>query len=62
MIVIIRGGGDLASGVAYRLVRSGLRVIVTELEQPLAVRRKVSFAEAINAGVTVVEGITARKV
>jgi xanthine dehydrogenase accessory factor len=62
MIVIVRGGGDLASGVVYRLIRAGLRVIVTELEQPLAVRRKVSFAEAVNAGVTTVEGITARKV
>lgn len=62
MIVLIRGGGDLASGVALRLIRSGMRVVITELPQPLAVRRLVSFSEAVNQGETVIEGITARKV
>ena len=62
MIVLIRGGGDLASGVAVRLYRAGLRVVITELEQPLAIRRLVSFAEAVNAGETCVEGIIARRV
>ena len=62
MIVLVRGGGDLASGVALRLHRVGFKVIVSELEQPLAVRRLVSFAEAVYAGTVVVEGITARKV
>ena len=49
-LVLIRGGGDLATGVAIRLIRSGLRVVVTELPQPLAVRRTVSFAEAVYSG------------
>ena len=61
-IVLIRGGGDLASGVAMRLHRVGLRVVITELEQPLVIRRSVSFAQAVFSGVSQVEGITARKV
>jgi xanthine dehydrogenase accessory factor len=60
-IVLIRGGGDLASGVALRLHRSGLRVVITELDQPLVIRRLVSFAEAIYQGETRVEGVTARR-
>ncbi|MEJ2600832.1 MAG: selenium-dependent molybdenum cofactor biosynthesis protein YqeB [Anaerolineales bacterium] len=59
MITIIRGGGDLASGVALRLHRAGLKLIVTELSQPLAVRRLVSFAEAVYAGTIEVEGVKA---
>lgn len=62
MIVLIRGGGDLASGVALRLQRVGLRVVITELPQPLAVRRLVSFAEAVRTGEVTVEGLTARRV
>lgn len=60
-IILIRGAGDLASGVALRLYRVGLRVILTEIEQPLAVRRQVSFAEAIYQGQFAVEGVTARR-
>jgi xanthine dehydrogenase accessory factor len=59
-IIVLRGGGDLASGVALRLHRAGLRVAITELPHPLAVRRLVSFAEAVYEGEIVVEGITAR--
>lgn len=59
-ILLLRGGGDLATGVAVRLLRLGLRVAVTEVEQPLAVRRTVAFAEAVYAGETTVEGFTAR--
>lgn len=55
--VIIRGGGDLASGIAHRLFRSGFKVIVLELPQPLAIRRTVSFSEAICQGETVVERV-----
>ena len=45
--VMIRGGGDLATGVALRLHRAGIKVMITELAQPLAVRRTVSFSEAV---------------
>ncbi|HSM72017.1 MAG TPA: selenium-dependent molybdenum cofactor biosynthesis protein YqeB [Anaerolineales bacterium] len=58
--VLIRGGGDLATGVAVRLHRAGIRVVIVELAQPLAVRRTVSFAEAVFDGVVEVEGIRAR--
>jgi len=61
-VVLIRGGGDLASGVALRLHRSGMQVVITELDQPLVIRRLVSFAEAIYQEETHFEGVTARKV
>ncbi|HEY9151645.1 MAG TPA: selenium-dependent molybdenum cofactor biosynthesis protein YqeB, partial [Anaerolineales bacterium] len=61
-LILIRGGGDLASGVALRLHRAGLNVAITELPQPFAVRRTVSFAEAIYEKEISVEGITARVV
>jgi xanthine dehydrogenase accessory factor len=62
LTVLIRGGGDLASGVALRLHRCGLRIIVSELPRPLAVRRRVSFAEAVYSGKITVESVTARSV
>jgi len=62
MLILIRGGGDLASGVALRLYRAGLWVLITELPEPLAVRRGVSFAQAIFQKQTVVEGVTGRRV
>src|SRR6266498_2795652 len=61
-IVLLRGGGDLATGVALRLHRAGIKLVVTELAQPLAVRRAVSFAEAVYDGKHAVEGVTARLV
>jgi len=60
--IMIRGGGDLASGVALRLARIGMRVCITELAQPLAVRRLVSFAEAVYSGEITIEGVLGRKV
>lgn len=61
-LVLIRGGGDLASGVALRLFRSGFDVVIAELEQPLVIRRTVAFAEAIYSGETTVEGVRAKHV
>jgi xanthine dehydrogenase accessory factor len=58
-IVIIKGAGDLASGVAHRLHNCGFAVIMTELSSPLVVRRTVSFAEAVYAGKVVVEDVQA---
>jgi len=60
-IVLIRGGGDLASGVALRLFRAGIQVLITELPEPLAVRRAVSFSQAVYDGQIQVEGILARR-
>jgi len=61
-LVLIRGGGDLASGVALRLHHTGYKFIILELEKPLAVRRTVSFSEAVYEGLQTVEGVTARLV
>jgi xanthine dehydrogenase accessory factor len=59
--VVIRGGGDLASGVIYRLARVGFQVLVTELPKPTFVRRTVSYGEAIYSGSVTIEGITAER-
>jgi xanthine dehydrogenase accessory factor len=59
-LILVRGGGDLATGVELRLHRAGMKVVITELDQPLAVRRAVSFAEAVYEGHQTVEGVTAR--
>lgn len=60
-LVLLRGGGDLATGVAARLWRSGFRVVVAEINKPLAVRRLVSLAEAIYEGEVVVEDLRGRR-
>jgi xanthine dehydrogenase accessory factor len=60
--VLIRGGGDLASGVALRLYRCGLNVVITELAEPLAVRRTVSFSEAVYEVQVTIEDVIARRV
>jgi xanthine dehydrogenase accessory factor len=57
--VLIRGAGEMASGVAYRLSRAGFQVAMTEIAEPLAVRRAVSFCEAVYDGRKQVEGLTA---
>lgn len=58
--VLIRGAGEMASGVAWRLFQCGFRICLTETDQPLAVRRKVSFCEAVYDGQTIVEGVEAQ--
>ena len=60
--VVVRGGGDLATGVIYRLHRAGFRVIVLELAQPRALRRTVTAAQAMFTGRHEVEGILFEKV
>ncbi len=58
-LVIIRGGGDIATGVAHRLYKAGFKIIISEIEKPTAIRRKVSFCEAIYEGEVEVEGVKA---
>ena len=60
MLVLIRGAGDLASGIALRLVRSGIRVVMTDIAAPTAIRRTVAFSEAIRLGRCTVEDVEAR--
>lgn len=61
LLALLLGAGDVATGVALRLHRAGLAVALTELPDPLAVRRTVSFAEAVHAGTWSVEGVLARR-
>ena len=60
--IIVRGGGDLASGVIHRLHRCGYRVLILECEKPSAIRRKVAFCEAVYDGTAAVEGILCRRI
>ena len=59
MRVLIRGAGDLASGIALRLHRSGMEVAMTDIAAPTAIRRTVAFSQAIVAGEWTVEDVTA---
>jgi xanthine dehydrogenase accessory factor len=59
---VVRGGGELASAAARLLFLSGMRVVVLEREKPLAVRRLVSFADAVFSGERCVEGVWGRLV
>ena len=59
-LILIRGAGDLASGIALRLRRAGFRVVMTETARPTTIRRTVAFSQAVFDGETVVEGVRAR--
>lgn len=61
-IVVVRGGGDIASGAIQKLYRSGFKVLVLETETPSAIRRKVAFCEAVYEKEIEIEGIKARLV
>ncbi len=61
MLVLIKGAGDIATGIALRLYRSGLQVVMTDLPQPTAIRRTVSFSQAVVEGAFAVEGVWARR-
>lgn len=60
-LVLVKGGGDLATGAAHRLRRSGFPVMMTEIERPTMVRRAVSFAECLYAGEWRVEGVASAR-
>jgi xanthine dehydrogenase accessory factor len=59
-LVVVRGGGDLATGAAIALHRAGFPIIILELPAPLAVRRTVSFATAVIESSMSVDGVPAR--
>jgi xanthine dehydrogenase accessory factor len=54
---VIRGGGDLATGVAVRLFRAGFKIIILEIERPTVIRLAVSFARTVYESKAVIEGI-----
>jgi len=60
-LCLIRGGGDLATGVAWRLNRAGFPVVVTELAAPLTVRRTVALSTAVDDGLVNIEGMVGRR-
>lgn len=62
MIVLIKGAGDLATGIAYRLKKSGFDVVMTEINNPTTVRRTVAFSQAIFDDEIEIEGIKGVKV
>ncbi len=62
LLIICRGAGDLATGIIHRLHCAGHRVIALETDYPAAIRRQVSFCEAVYDGSAAVEGVTARLV
>lgn len=57
MLVVIRGAGDIATGIALRLYRAGMQVVMCDLAQPTSIRRTVCFSEAIRLGETTIEGV-----
>lgn len=60
--IIIRGGGDLATGTIHCLHQCGFQVLVLEIEKPTAIRRTVAFSEAMYDGEATVEGVTAKRI
>ncbi len=61
MFVLIRGAGDIATGVAMRLWYSHIKVVMTDVAKPTCIRRTVAFSDAIYHGKTTVEGVTAAR-
>ena len=59
MLILIRGAGDIATGIALRLHRAGMQVVMTDLPHPTAIRRTVCFSPAIALGAAEVEGVRA---
>ena len=60
--IIVRGGGDLATGTIHRLWSCGFKVLVLETKMPAAIRRQVSVCEAVYDGETIVEGMKAIRI
>ncbi len=61
-LIVIRGGGDLATGVAQKFCRAGFPLLVLEMEKPTAIRRSVALSEAVYNGFVQVEDVHCRKI
>lgn len=61
-LIVVKGGGDLATGTIIRLRNAGYKCVVTEIEKPTTIRRSVSFSEAVYEGEKVIEGVKCKKV
>ena len=62
MLIVVRGGGDIATGTIHRLWKSGFRLLVLETDYPSAIRRQVSVCEAVYRRETKVEDLTAVRI
>ena len=60
MLIVIRGGGDIASGIALRLYHAGMDIVICEVPSPTSIRRTVCFSEAVRLGEATVEGVISR--
>lgn len=61
MLILIKGAGDLASGIALRLFRCGYRIVMTEIAEPTTVRRTVAFSRAVREGSATVEDVCSKR-
>ena len=59
MLILIRGAGDIATGIGWRLWQCGFDIVMTEIEKPTCIRRTVAFSTALEEGSYTVEGVTA---
>ena len=57
-LIIVRGGGDIATGTIYKLYQCGFDVLILETEHPSAIRRNVAFSEAVYEKIQTVENVT----
>lgn len=60
-LIIVRGGGDIATGTIHKLYQSGFPVVILEIEHPSAIRRNIAFSEAMYEGEVIVEGVTCKR-
>ena len=60
LIILVRGGGEIATGVVHRLALSHFKICITEVPTPQAIRREIAFSEAVYEGEKTVEGVTAK--
>ena len=62
IIIAVKGAGEMATGTAWRLFQSNFKnIYMMEIPSPMAVRRQVSFCEAVHDGEIIVEGVRAKK-
>jgi xanthine dehydrogenase accessory factor len=60
-LVLIRGAGEMASGVAVRLYKAGFQIVMLDIAEPTSIRNTVSFSEALRNNQMTIEGISAKK-
>ncbi len=59
-LIIVRGGGDIASGIIHKLYKCGFKIVILETDQPTSIRREVCFSEAVYDKIKTVEEVTCK--